>query len=123
MRWAVVIVALALLAGVGLTAANGVPTTYLGDRQAAVTANDLKPAECAGLNLDAIRTANGNGNQGRNALVLGTPAGDTLVGGSGDDCLVGGDGDDVLRGNSGFDVCVGGPGADTFHVSCEIRVQ
>lgn len=120
-RWAIVAIGLLLVVGVGMTAANGVPNSFLSDRQAPVTANDLKPPECAALDLDAVR--NGNGNRGRNGLVIGTAANDNLVGGSGDDCLVGGAGNDTLRGNSGTDVCIGGPGVDTFHASCETQIQ
>lgn len=120
-RWALVVCVPALLVGAGLTAANGVPTTFLGDRRTPISADDVKPPACAALDLDAVRA--GSGDRGRNALVLGTPGDDELAGGSGDDCLVGGAGNDALRGNAGTDVCIGGPGNDTFHRSCEVRVQ
>ena len=27
------------------------------------------------------------------------------------------------KGNAGYDVCLGGPGNDTFHQSCEVKIQ
>ena len=108
---------LVLLTGWALTAANVVPATALDDLRRAISANELKPAECAGVLLAGV----GPGGGGR--LILGTPRNDKLNGGGGDDCILGGAGNDELKGNPGFDVCIGGPGLDTFHASCEIRIQ
>jgi Ca2+-binding RTX toxin-like protein len=109
------------LAGAALTAANAVPTTRLDAYGAVVDANAVKPAACAALNLQRVQI--GGGGSGGSALILGTAGNDNLYGGSGSDCIVGGAGDDVLRGNSGVDVCIGGPGVDSFHQSCEVKIQ
>ena len=114
---------LVLTAGGAFTAANTVASSRIGAGGSAVAANDLKPVECAALDLELIRDGGGGGGGGANSLVLGTPGNDNLVGASGDDCLFGGNGNDVLRGTAGFDVCVGGPGNDSFHQSCETRIQ
>jgi Ca2+-binding RTX toxin-like protein len=113
--------ALAALAGGALTAANAVPTSRLDAFAAVVNADALKPAACAALSLQSVQI--GGGGSGGSALILGTAGNDNLNGGSGSDCIVGGAGNDVLRGNSGVDVCVGGPGVDSFHQSCEVRIQ
>jgi Ca2+-binding RTX toxin-like protein len=112
-----------LAAGVAFTATNTVASSRLGGGGAGVSANDLKPVECAALDLELVRAGGGGGGGGANTLVLGTSGNDNLVGAAGDDCLLGGPGNDVLRGNSGVDVCVGGPGNDSFHQSCETRIQ
>lgn len=111
-----------LAAGVVLTAANVVADSRAGIEEEAVTANDLKPPQCAGLNLSLVRgPASGGGNTA--ALIIGTAAGESINGNGGDDCILGAAGDDNLRGNGGNDVCLGGPGTDTFHSSCEVRIQ
>jgi len=115
--------ALTFVLAVAVTATNVVPSSRAGSSTGAPpTANELKPAACASLNLTIILSGGGGGgNQG--ALVLGTSGNDTLVGASGNDCLVGGGGNDRLIGNAGTDVCIGGSGTDTFHPSCETRIQ
>lgn len=111
-----------LTAGVVLTAANVVADSRAGVEQDTVTANDLKPAACAALNLSVVRgPAPGGGNA--NALIIGTAAGESINGNGGDDCILGGGGNDNLRGNGGSDVCVGGAGTDTFHSTCEVKIQ
>ena len=107
LRVAPVLLAVALVSVAAFTAANVVPATRVGSYGAAVSPNDLKPPECAALNLIEIRVSGGAG--GGNSLVLGTAGNDNLVGASGDDCLVGGAGNDSLKGNAGSDVCIGGP--------------
>jgi Ca2+-binding RTX toxin-like protein len=104
-------------------AANTVPDARLTDHSFVPDANDLKPPECAGLNLVNILTGSGviNGTQD-NDLILGDVGDDKLQGKNGDDCLVGGDGDDNLTGNNGWDVCIGGAGNDTFK-QCEVEWQ
>ena len=94
------------------TASNTVPESGMDDESLAITANQLKPAACAALNLGTIIT-DGNGSAG-NDLVLGTAGSTTLNGSDGDDCLVAGDGDDTLDGGLGTDVCIGGAGTDNF---------
>jgi hypothetical protein len=111
-----------LVAGAAYTAANVVAGSRAGISDSAVTANDLKPPECAALNLSVVRgPAPGGGNA--NALIVGTAAGESINGNGGDDCILGGGGNDSLRGNGGKDVCVGGPGTDTFHSTCETKIQ
>jgi len=120
-------------------AANSVPASRLDDDSFPITANDLKPAECAALNLTNIVVA-GNGTAG-NDLILGTAGNDTLRGDNGDDCIVGGggndrldgqrgndillgqDGNDRLRGSQDTDICDGGAGTDTGHNSCETEIN
>ena len=121
-RAALAVTALVLLLGIVATATNVVPSSRAGsDTGAPPTANQLKPAACAALNLTSISIGGGSG--GQSTLVLGTAGNDTLVGASGNDCLVGGAGNDRLIGNAGTDVCIGGPGNDVFHPSCETQIQ
>jgi Ca2+-binding RTX toxin-like protein len=121
-RVALAAAALTFVLAVAVTATNVVPSSRAGSTiGAAPTANELKPAACAALNLTTISTGGGGGSQ--SALVLGTSGNDSLVGAAGDDCLVGGAGNDRLNGGPGTDVCIGGAGADTFHASCETQIQ
>ncbi len=120
---AVTLVVLAL--GVAVTATNVVPASRADAPSAgAPTANQLKPADCAALNLTVVRVASGTFS-GSNAaeLILGGPGVDRLRGRGGSDCILGGPGNDSLGGNRGIDVCIGGPGVDTFLASCETRIQ
>ena len=130
---------IAVSAASAFAAANSVPATRLDDDSLPITANNLKPAECAALNLTNIVVA-GNGTAG-NDLILGTAGNDNLRGLGGDDCIVGGDGNDRLRGNRGndillggagndrlrggqnTDVCDGGSGTDTGHATCETEIN
>ncbi|MDH4339065.1 MAG: hypothetical protein OEW52_08810 [Thermoleophilia bacterium] len=121
-RVALATAALTFLLAVAVTATNVVPSSRAGSViGAGPTANDLKPAACAALNLTVIVVGGGSGGQA--ALVLGTAGNDNLNGGARDDCLVGGDGNDRLNGGPGTDVCIGGAGIDTFHPSCETQIQ
>lgn len=105
-------------------AANTVPAAGLAERQVAVTANLLKPSECAGLDLSAVIVGGGVfTGTAASELILGSSGVDTINGGGGDDCIVGGGGIDALLGNGGTDVCIGGPGADVLDLSCEARYQ
>ena len=112
--------ALAILAA-AFAAANSVPATTVGQIQVPIGANDLKPPECAGINLTTI-VVGVTGTNGSD-LVLGTAAGETVKGNGGDDCLVAGGGNDALNGGAGTDVCVGGPGTDSFNGTCETQIQ
>ena len=106
---------------VAMTASNVVPSTRAGGVVGpGPTANELKPAACAALNLTVIVVGGGSGGQA--ALVLGTAGNDNLTGAAGGDCLVGGDGNDRLNGGPGVDVCIGGAGNDTFQ-ACETQIQ
>ena len=89
---ATALAALLVLVGVASTATNLVAPSRAGVRVRAVTANELKPPECASLDLEEIR-----------------------VGGGG-----GGAGDDDINAGGGLDICIGGPGTDTFK-NCEVR--
>lgn len=108
-------------------ASNTVPKTRLGEVKIPITANALKPPECAALNLSAVVVcpAAGGNCDGTDAseLILGSASADNISGGKGDDCILGGGGDDFLKGDQGNDVCIGGPGNDTFHPSCETQIQ
>lgn len=113
----------------GVAAGNTVPGTRMGQDVRGIAANDLKPADCASLNLTNIVTGTGtvNGTLG-NDLIVGGPGADSLDGEAGDDCILGGGGDDSLDGDLGTDVCIGGPGTDTFVIillihTCETRIQ
>jgi Ca2+-binding RTX toxin-like protein len=122
-RIALVCAAFALLLGVVATATNIVPSSRAGSASGArPTANQLKPPECAALDLDRIAVGGGGGGGGMSSLILGGPGNDTLVGAGGNDCIVGGAGNDRLIGNGGTDVCIGGPGNDNLHASCETQI-
>ncbi len=122
---------LGLLAGILVSvvsasaAANSVPLTGIWDAQRTITANDLKPTECATVNVTAVYNADGNfSGYATNDLIFGGTGIDTIRGGDGDDCIVGGPGDDLIFGDAGSDVCVGGPGIDVFDLlSCEVALQ
>jgi Ca2+-binding RTX toxin-like protein len=120
-RVALAAAGLAFVLAVALTATNVVPSSRA---DASIgpgpTANELKPAACAALNLTVIVVGGGSGGQA--ALVLGTAGNDNLVGATQGDCLVGGAGNDRLNGGPGTDVCIGGAGTDTFQ-ACETQIQ
>jgi hypothetical protein len=112
--------------GFAMAASNTVPLTHLDQSQSAITANDLKPAACAALDLTAIVVCPGGGancrGTGATELILGSPDAEEIRGQGGNDCIMGGDGDDHLRGGAGNDVCIGGPGTDTF-TNCATQIQ
>lgn len=110
---AAALLVIALSADAGYATANIVPPSRAGLFVHGTVANDLKPAQCAALNLSTIVTGDGNlaGTRGSD-LIIGGPAAQTLTGAGGDDCLIGGGGDDVLRGGKGDDVLIAGPGDD-----------
>jgi len=124
-RVTLVVAAVAVLLGVAITATSIVPVSRAGSTSAgAPTANQLKPPQCAALNLNGILVGSGtitDNNQPH--LVLGSSGVDTIRGGAGNDCILGGGGNDSLRGDGGVDVCIGGPGTDTFFNSCETQIQ
>jgi Ca2+-binding RTX toxin-like protein len=108
-------------------AANiAVPITRLTNQTRAITANALKPTECAALNLTSIVVCLGGNCDGANGsvneLILGTSNGERIRGRGGTDCILGGGGNDTLVGNAGADVCIGGPGNDDFQ-NCQTRFQ
>ena len=97
-------------------ATNTIPNTRLDIDTRNTTANDLKPSECAALNLTNIVIGSGNvdGTSG-NDLILGSAGNDSLQGLQGSDCVLGGDGDDTLFGGTGGDVLLAGNGADSLN--------
>ena len=119
-RRTAVAVALGLLfvVGVASTATNVIEASRAGQQNRPITANDLKPPECAALDLQEIRVAGGSGGAGHGGLVLGRSGNDRLLGGGESDCIVGGAGNDDINAGGGIDVCIGGPGVDTFK-NCE----
>jgi hypothetical protein len=116
------LVALVALTGLATTATNVVEPSFLGWGQRGITANDLKPPECAAIDLDDIRPPQGAGGAGGAALTLGTAGNDRIVTGGHADCVLGGAGNDDINAGGGFDVCIGGPGVDTFK-NCEVVFQ
>jgi Ca2+-binding RTX toxin-like protein len=101
-----------------LAAANTVASSWAGNSTQVITVNNLKPPECAGMNLTQIVTGSGNfSGSGSNELIIGSPGNDTISGGPGNggDCIVGGGGDDTLNGQNGNDVLLGGDGNDTLN--------
>lgn len=115
---ATALAALLVLVGVASTATNLVAPSRAGVRVRAVTANELKPPECASLDLEEIRAAGGGGGAGHAGLVLGTSGNDRIIGGGDSDCIVGGAGNDDINAGGGTDICIGGAGVDTFK-NCE----
>lgn len=115
---------LILLSVVGAFAAsNTVPFTRLDDDSNAITANDLKPSECSGINVSGVYVVSGfGGGSGGNDLILGTSSGDIIFGFGGDDCIVAGGGNDFILGGGGTDVCNGGAGSDTAF-GCETEID
>jgi Ca2+-binding RTX toxin-like protein len=118
------LVPLVVFVGVVLAASAVVPASKAGRSTQGVDAQALEPPACAGITLNGIRTGSGTFNDNAQPhLVLGSAGVDTIRGLGGSDCILGGGGNDSLRGDNGADVCIGGPGVDTFHASCEIRIQ
>lgn len=104
--WLVLGLLILLGAASALAAGNSVPQTGAGIDTDSINVDKLKPPECAGLDLDNIRT--GSGTSG-NDLLLGGTSGDFINGGGGDDCILGGGGFDIILGGGGFDICLRGP--------------
>jgi Ca2+-binding RTX toxin-like protein len=86
-----------------------------------ITAEKVKPPECAGITLVDIRTGDGNAN---NNLIIGDENPNNLAGRDGDDCIVGVNGNDTLYGDAtgflnlfgtGNDIIIGGNGNDTIY--------
>jgi Ca2+-binding RTX toxin-like protein len=98
------------------TAAVAVPASNADLISRATNANDLKPPQCAGINLTNLVTGSGviRGTAG-NDLMLGSGNRDRFRGNGGTDCMVGGGGNDVFWGNGpgAGDVCIAGPGGGT----------
>lgn len=138
LAWSLLALLLALSVISGFAASNTVAESGAGESIFPITANDLKPPECASLDLVNIVVGSGRfDGTNRNDLILGSagddiirgmPGNDCILGGGGndaidgsqgDDILLGGPGDDGLRGGPGTDICYGGPGTDTADATCE----
>ncbi len=105
---------IAVSAVIALTAANTVPATNADDQSASITAEDLKPPECASITLTAVVTGSGTFNGTAAAeLVTASNLVDDVRAQGGSDCLLGGGSGDTLRGNGGNDVILAGDGADS----------
>ena len=98
--------ALVLLVLVGImtaaAAANTVPTSHLTDQTTAMTANNLKPSQCASYNLTSL-------------VVCG--AGGTCNGTTANDLILGSTTNNRINGRAGTDCCIGRPG--TTYTNCE----
>jgi Ca2+-binding RTX toxin-like protein len=100
-----------------------IPASNIEKQSITVTAEDIKPAACAGLSLtDTISGSGTLTGTPANELIIGSALADTIDGAGGNDCILGGSGDDTITGNDGIDVCLGGPGTDGF-VTCETEAQ
>jgi hypothetical protein len=116
---------LSFLSAVAFTASNVVASSRRTNQTRAMIANELKPADCNGINLTNIVV--GTGTAGSD-LILGTSSGETIQTGNGDDCALGGGGNDTFVDSGGTDVCIGGPGTDTngflgFFGRCDVFIQ
>lgn len=115
-----VIILITLVAVIGIAAfaaTNTLPPTHLGESITAITANSLKPAACASINLTTIVYCPAQGKcsgTGASNLILGTTGNDNIQGKNGSDCIIPGGGDDIVQGNKGRDVCIEGPGDDSY---------
>ena len=114
------------MGGSAITAATlstTTPESSAGTYNQPITADDMKPPECAGITLTHVLGGGGviTGIGNRNELITGSAGVDDIRGMLGADCILGGAGDDSLDGGEppGSDVCIGGgdPG-DTF-TRCE----
>ncbi len=119
---------LAVLVGTAVnafTASNTVPVTSARSPVLAITPNDLKPAECAALNLTALIVGSGNINgTAANELIIGAQGGDRVTAGDGDDCVVTGGARDRIDCGLGTDVALSGQGGDiNVDQSCETFIQ
>jgi Ca2+-binding RTX toxin-like protein len=118
------LITLILVSTVTAFAANlNVTPSNIGYTTRPVTANELKPVACNGLNLTNIVSGSGTiTGTSSNDLIIGSPGNDTINGTGGDDCILGAAGDDTIDGGDGADVCIGGVGADIFS-TCETEIQ
>jgi Ca2+-binding RTX toxin-like protein len=108
----------------GSAATNSVSRSSLGDITSPITANDLKPPECAAQDVTNLIVDTGTiSGTASSDLILGGSNDDTISGEGDDDCIVGGGGDDILIGSADKDTCIGGPGTDTLDATCERAEQ
>lgn len=113
MIWSLLALLAALSIFSGFAAANTVAGSGAGEDSFVISVNDLKPAECASINLVNIVIGSGTfQGTNRNDLILGSGGSDQIRGMQGNDCVLGGGGNDTLDGRQGNDVLLGGPGND-----------
>ncbi len=122
---AVLLVFVIASTGWSFAAENVIQPSTIGYTIVPITANQLKPPECASLDLTSYIVITGagaiHGTDG-NDLILGSAGMDMIHAGAGDDCIVGGGGGDQIFGDAGNDVCIGGgDNKDKFH-DCETVV-
>ena len=100
------------------------PNSGMDSYTQAITANDIKPASCAGITLTHVVSGAGTitGVASNNELITGSAGVDTIDGNLGDDCILGGSGDDDITGNGGTDVCIGGGDAGDVFATCETTI-
>lgn len=113
LTWLGLLVLIVVSATLALAATNTVPETGADETILPITANDLKPPECAGLNLVDVRLGGSSGGN-TNSLILGTAGNDNIRGRGGSDCILGGSGNDTLDGDQSNDIILGGAGDDTL---------
>ncbi len=118
------LLALILVSLVSAFAAGlNMPYSNIEQQSIPVTAEDLKPPDCASLYLTNIVRGSGTlTGTAANDLIIGSAGVDTIDGLGGDDCILGSGGDDSLTGSEGTDVCLGGSGTDVF-TTCETESQ
>ncbi len=121
------IAVLLLAVGGSAVSAAAISTTTSGSSAGThnqlITADDMKPPECAGIILTHVLGGSGViiGIGIRNELITGSAGVDDLRGMLGDDCILGGAGDDSIDGGKppGSDVCIGGGDAGDVFIDCE----
>jgi len=109
--------------GSAFAAGLSMPSSNIDESSIPVTAENLKPAACAGVYLTNIARGSGTiTGTAANDLIIGSEGVDVMDGQGGNDCILGGNGDDLITGSDGNDICIGGPGVDIF-VTCEVENQ
>lgn len=119
--------ALSLVTLSAFAATNTVPPTNAAQvAPSAITANALKPPECAAITLTTLVAGSGTINGGNPAeLIVGGAGADTISAGKLDDCVVSGGGVDAIDCGAGVaDIAVTGAGTDTNTGGrCETFIQ
>lgn len=100
------------------TSSISVPESIVTDTTVPLVANDLRPPECASLDLAVVRSADGGPVGPENTLVLGGSSASSLVGGDGNDCLVGSAATEHFDGGGGHNICIA-PNPSAILVNCE----
>ena len=117
---AIVLIA-ALADGTALAASNRVGAGSIAVHTELITANHLKPWQCASMNVGSVVTGSGQiRGTGAAELLLGSSGNDNIDARGGGDCVVGGAGADRLDGGGGTDVCVGTWQPDSYR-RCEVE--